>query len=75
MDCDIKVKLGKRLGAGAFGDVYKAQNLRSGEAVAVKVIKPDKQNNDPMRLTRVKREVEAMGNLKHVSLPSPSQLS
>ncbi|KFY47547.1 hypothetical protein V496_10585 [Pseudogymnoascus sp. VKM F-4515 (FW-2607)] len=63
MDNDIKVRLGKRLGAGAFGEVFKAFDVRSQKAVAVKVIKLNKGDKD--HETRVKREINAMSNLKN----------
>lgn len=70
MDNDIKVRLGKRLGAGAFGEVFKAFDVRSQKAVAVKVIKLNKGDKD--HETRVKREINAMSNLKNVSSLAPS---
>ena len=46
-DCDLlhKHKVLEGVGRGAFGQVYKAQNIENNEIVAVKVLLPEVRNN------------------------------
>ncbi len=34
-----RFKLGKKIGGGAFGEIYTAINVETGEVVAVKMVK------------------------------------
>ncbi|WP_437521155.1 protein kinase [Sorangium sp. So ce726] len=47
-------------GSGGMGDVYRARDLRSGEAVALKVL----QSTNVRDLTRLSREAEALVTLR-----------
>jgi len=57
----IEVRLGKQLGEGAFGTVYKA--AWRGTPVAVKKLKPQKMQN--VVLADFKKEVAILGKLRH----------
>ena len=53
----------EKLGEGTYGIVYKAQNLQTGEIVAIKMIKLEKED-DGVPSTAI-REISLLKNLKH----------
>jgi serine/threonine protein kinase len=53
----------KRLDHGGMGVVWKARHVRSGEPVALKCIRPDRQ--DPDTLARFRREAAMLASLHH----------
>lgn len=53
-----------RIGAGGMGTVYKAVHQRMGRVVALKVLRPEIQN-DPRFAQRFDREVRAAARLMH----------
>ncbi len=53
----------EKLGGGTYGIVYKAQNLQTGEIVAIKMIKLEKED-DGVPSTAI-REISLLKNLKH----------
>ncbi|KAG9240832.1 cell division control protein-like protein 15 [Calycina marina] len=55
--------LGDSLGKGAFGSVYKALNLGTGEAVAIKQIKLGDLPRSELRM--IEAEIDLLKNLKH----------
>jgi len=68
------VTIGDMLGAGQFGEVYKAVDVDSGKLMAVKILKlPDgatKKQRDDWRESvyyALKREVENLAKINHVS--------
>jgi serine/threonine protein kinase/Leucine-rich repeat (LRR) protein len=56
-----------RLGAGGLGTVYKAQNRKSGQIVAIKVLSPA-ATRSPDAVKRFQREAEAAGRLNHANI-------
>ena len=52
------------IGSGGLGDVYKARGLGTGEAVAVKTIKPEIAR-DPNVITLFRKEAAVLRNLSH----------
>lgn len=56
-----------RLGAGAMGEVFRAQDVRLDRQVAVKVLS-EKFSEDPDRLARFEREAKAVAALAHPSI-------
>src|ERR1700693_707400 len=60
-------RLIKKLGEGAMGAVYKAQDISSGQEVALKVMFPHLVNN-PKAVERFDREAQIMGLLDHPHL-------
>ena len=59
-----RFELGRRLGAGSFGEVYDARDRESGSRVAVKVLRA----SGPDRLFRFKREFRAVADIVHPNL-------
>ncbi|KAL5370727.1 hypothetical protein PMIN02_013079, partial [Paraphaeosphaeria minitans] len=55
-----------QLGAGSFGVVYRAVDVDSGKLIAVKIVK----QVDSQAL-QLKREVELLSQLDHVSIACP----
>jgi len=53
-----------RLGAGAMGEVYLADDVRLGRAVAIKVL-ADRFTSDPDRRSRFEREARTLASLNH----------
>lgn len=53
----------EKLGEGTYGVVYKAQNLETGEYVAIKKIRLEKED-DGVPSTAI-REISLLKNLKH----------
>jgi len=52
------------LGAGGFGDVYKARDTRLDRTVAIKILRADVATN-PQRQERFRREARAISSLTH----------
>jgi hypothetical protein len=69
-------KIGEALGSGQFGDVYKAVDADTGRLMAVKIIKRPTGASERIAFNTLKREVEILSMLSHVSETDfPSQLS
>ena len=58
-----KYKKLEKLGEGTYGLVYKAQNIETGEFVAIKKMKLEKED-DGVPSTAI-REISLLKNLKH----------
>jgi serine/threonine protein kinase len=56
------------LGRGGMGDVYRGTDTRTGETVAIKVLKPDVVASDPDIVARFIREGEALRQLNHPNI-------
>ena len=63
----VRYKEGMRLGGGSYGEVLKATNVDSGEILAVKRVKLPEQGLQSSAYTMLKREVEALARISHVS--------
>jgi serine/threonine protein kinase len=57
----------QKLGVGGMGTVYKAKSLKTGEIVAVKVLRPEVAADQILGL-RFARECQAMSKLKHAHI-------
>ncbi len=56
------------IGEGGMGTVYQAVDLRTGQPVAVKHLKPEIVANDPQQVERFAREGEALRQLDHPNI-------
>ncbi|KAK9742173.1 hypothetical protein RND81_03G152900 [Saponaria officinalis] len=59
-----KYELGKLLGEGNFGKVYKSTNISTREIVAIKLINKDQVKKEGL-IEQVKREISVMSLVKH----------
>uniref|UniRef100_A0A2P2IQQ3 non-specific serine/threonine protein kinase n=1 Tax=Rhizophora mucronata TaxID=61149 RepID=A0A2P2IQQ3_RHIMU len=59
-----KYELGKMLGCGAFGKVYHARNVRTGQSVAIKTVSKQKVVKGGF-VAHVHREISIMRRLRH----------
>lgn len=57
--------LGRRCGSGGFSHVYVAEDLTTGETVAVKVYTETPQRDKEWLAARMEQEVEALERLRH----------
>ena len=60
--------MGQVLGRGAIGEVYEARHVETGQACAVKVLRPHLQT-EPGHIKRFLREVRAVGTLNSPHVP------
>ena len=58
-------KWSRLLGAGAFGEVHEAENLKSGMICAVKVMNKRKAFKTRKLLDQVKQELQVLQSLEH----------
>jgi serine/threonine protein kinase len=65
-------QIGDSLGAGKFGPVYKALNLYSGKIMAVKVMRRPPGPDGDHLWGMLKREVEILSRISHVSYNHPA---
>ena len=61
-----KYKFEEELGRGTYGVVYKAKNIETGELVAIKKIKLDKDDDGVPSTTM--REISLLKSLKHPNI-------
>lgn len=68
---DLKIRYSKRgkLGEGSFGEVFKVVDVDTGKYLAVKQVK--EASLESSNYLSIKREVETLSRLCHVSLPAP----
>ena len=62
------------LGAGGFGEVYRARDTTLGRTIAIKVL-PTEFSKDSARRERFKREARAASKLNHQNVCAIHQLS
>jgi len=67
----IRYIQGHPLGSGQFGEVYKAIDVDTGKAMAVKVMKRPLLGMNTEMWQCVKREVEILAGISHVSFRKP----
>jgi predicted ATPase/predicted Ser/Thr protein kinase len=65
-----RYRLDEKIGQGGVGTVYRGVDTRSGQEVAVKVLRPDVLKYDPDILTRFRREGDALRRLSHPNIVS-----
>jgi len=63
-----RYQLEKRLGHGGMGLIFKARDISLNTTHAVKFILPDLLNNDPLLVTRFRREALAMAAARHQNI-------
>ncbi|HEY9290345.1 MAG TPA: protein kinase [Microlunatus sp.] len=60
-------RLGERIGSGAAGEVWRATDLRTGETVAAKILRPE-HAADPTLVERFVRERSILIGLRHPNI-------
>ena len=63
-----RFEVGARVGQGGMGTVFRGVDLQTGEAVAIKLLKPEIVLHDPDNLERFAREGEALRRLNHPNI-------
>jgi 5'-AMP-activated protein kinase catalytic alpha subunit len=63
-----KYHLSKLLGQGAYSKVYHGRNLKTGESVAIKVLKKEEILAKTGRVDRIKTEISVMRTLRHPNI-------
>ena len=53
------------IGQGGMGDLYRGVDTRTGEAIAIKALKPEIVAGNPELVIRFEREGEALRQLEH----------
>jgi len=61
---DERYKVGSRLGEGGMSYVYRAQDIETGQAVALKILLP-RLSRDPASIERLRREASLATRLNH----------
>ncbi|NDJ76653.1 MAG: protein kinase [Chloroflexi bacterium] len=56
------------IGEGGMGDVYRGEDLETGETVAIKLLKPDIVETSPTLVERFRRESELLRQLDHPNI-------
>lgn len=66
---DIHWRRGVEIGSGSFGKVFQAQNVKTGELMAVKQVKIKLDSDEKKaQVQQLEREIAAMATLKHPNI-------
>ena len=65
-----RYRIGRRIGAGAYGMIFHAVDERSGESVAVKAIPPQAKQRSTTAIGRFQREMKVIRSLHHPNIIS-----
>ena len=60
-----RYQLMHRIGQGGMGEVWAARDKGLGRDVAIKILRPEKNDTDPAAASRFQREVRATAELRH----------
>lgn len=63
-----RVRLGRQIGVGGMGSVFRGEDARLGRAVAVKILRPDLAN-DPSYVVRFLQEARVLSHLDQPGIP------
>ena len=63
-----RYQLGDAIGQGSMGEVYRSLDIQTGQAVAVKLLRPDIVASNPELVERFAREGEALRKLNHPNI-------
>ncbi len=64
---DSKYRLAERIGGGGMGDVYRADNVSTGKAVAIKFLHPELSDNADLA-QRFFQEAQAVNRIRHPNI-------
>lgn len=67
LEIQSRYELAERIALGGMGEVWRATDLRSGRAVAVKILRPELQG-DEIFLSRLRAEAKNASGLRHPNL-------
>lgn len=60
--------LEKKLGSGAFGQVFAAKDLEQPRRVAIKILRASAQSRDPDALARLRQEADILDAIEHPNI-------
>lgn len=63
-----RYRLAKKLGSGAFGQVFSAEDTQQERRVAIKILRANARARDPDALARLRQEAEILDALEHPNI-------
>lgn len=63
-----RYRIGEKLGSGAFGQVFAAEDLQESRRVAIKVLREGVGQRDPSAVARMRQEAEILGAIQHPNI-------